>query len=331
MAVTGIDQITFGTDDLALSRRFFLDWGLSLVGDGPDELVFETLNGCRVVVANQDSPALPAAIEDGPTLREVVWCVDSTAELSRLAEGLSDQPGFIDTVIEGARRVGCVDPNGLAIRLQVSRKRDLEVECAQMNTWSERPRVDRRGTVYERAQPIEVGHVVFFVADVDACERFYADRLGFVCSDRYPGRGAFMRCAPEGGHHDLFLLQLPSGKRGINHVAFTVRDIHEVFGGGLHFSRCGWETQLGPGRHPVSSAYFWYFRNPAGGLVEYYADEDELTGQWQPRAFEPGPTVFAEWAIDGGIDGHTRRQKGVDAGGKFLTERKAGGSRPAGA
>ena len=99
-------------------------------------------------------------------------------------------------------------------------------------------------------------------------------------------------------------------------------DIHEVFGGGLHFSRCGWETQLGPGRHPISSAYFWYFKNPAGGLIEYYADEDQLTADWQPREFEPGPTVFAEWAVDGGLDGHTRRQKGAQADGKFLTEKK---------
>src|SRR6202044_2700414 len=113
------------------------------------------------------------------------------------------------------------------------------------------------------------------------------------------------------------------GRRGLNHVAFTVRDIHEVFGGGLHISRCGWTTQLGPGRHPVSSAYFWYFQNPAGGLIEYYADEDVLTPEWQPRDFEPGPTVFAEWAVDGGLDGNTRRQKNVKAPeGKFMTERK---------
>ena len=158
------------------------------------------------------------------------------------------------------------------------------------------------------------------VADLDRSKAFY-EALGFVTSDRYPGRGAFMRCAPRGGHHDLFLLATPDGKRGLNHVAFTVRDIHEVFGGGLHFSRCGWETQLGPGRHPISSAYFWYFRNPAGALCEYYADEDELTEAWSPRDFEPGPTVFAEWAIEGGIDGHTRRQKGRKADGKFLTEK----------
>lgn len=182
--------------------------------------------------------------------------------------------------------------------------------------------MDTPATIYERATPIEVGHVVFFVAELEATEAFYAS-IGFVASDRYPGRGAFMRCDARGGHHDLFLLRTPDGKRGLNHVAFTVRDIHEVFGGGLHFSGRGWETQLGPGRHPISSAYFWYFRNPAGGLIEYYADEDELTEAWTPRDFEPGPTVFAEWAVDGGLDGRTRRQKGVRNEGKFLTEKRS--------
>lgn len=322
MAVTGIDQITYSSDDLALSQRFFEDWGLALVDSSSDRRVFETLNGCRVVVAAADSPELPAGIEDGPTLREVVWGVATDEDLDRYSEALAGQPDFFDTEVDGARRIGCLDPNGLAIRLQTSRKRPVALDCAQMNTWNDQPRVNQRSPIYERAQPVEVGHVVFFAADVKACEAFYAERLGFVSSDRYPGRGAFMRCSPVGGHHDLFLLQLLTGKRGLNHVAFTVRDIHEVFGGGLHFSRCGWETQLGPGRHPVSSAYFWYFRNPAGGLIEYYADEDQLTADWQPRDFEPGPTVFAEWAVDGGLDGNTRRQKGVGADGKFLTERK---------
>lgn len=322
MAVTGIDQITYCSDDLPTMRQFFQDWGLQLSQESAVELVFESLNGCRVIVAAMDKPGLPPAIEDGPTLREVVWAVESEADLDRYAAAIANDPGFMDELVDGARRIGCTDPNGMAVRLQVTRKRPIEVECAVMNTWNEQPRMNAPSPVYERATPIEVGHVVFFVADVNACEAFYKDRFGFVCSDRYPDRGAFMRCADDGGHHDMFLLQLPTGKRGINHVAFTVRDIHEVFGGGLHFSRCGWQTQLGPGRHPVSSAYFWYFQNPAGGLVEYYADEDQLTADWKERAFEPGPTVFAEWAVDGGLDGHTRRQKGVDAGGKFLTERK---------
>lgn len=322
MSVLGIDQITYGTDDLATSRRFFLDWGLTLAHEGADELVFESLNGCRIVVAAMDKPGLPPAIEDGPTLREVVWGVESAADLDRYADAIRGDAAFVDGEVAGGRRIGCTDPNGLAVRLQVSRKKAVDIDCARMNTWADKARVNQPSPIYERATPVEVGHVVFFVADVKACEAFYASRFGFVASDRYPGRGAFLRCADIGGHHDLFLLQLPTGKRGINHVAFTVRDIHEVFGGGLHFSRCGWETQLGPGRHPISSAYFWYFKNPAGGLIEYYADEDQLTAEWAARDFEPGPTVFAEWAVDGGLDGHTRRQKGTEASGKFLTEKK---------
>lgn len=322
MSVLGIDQITYGVDDLATCERFMRDWGLTLVQQTADTLVFECLNGCRVVLASADKPGLPPAIEEGPTLREVVWGVAEAGDLDAIAARIAGEAGFFDMEVDGGRRIGCIDPNGMAVRFQVTRKRDVTVECAAMNTWNSQSRVNAPAPVYERAQPIEVGHVVFFVADVKAVEAFYSEKFGFVSSDRYPDRGAFMRCSAEGGHHDLFLLQLPSGKRGLNHVAFTVRDIHEVFGGGMHISRCGWDTQLGPGRHPVSSAYFWYFKNPAGALIEYYADEDHLTAEWQPRDFEPGPTVFAEWAIDGGIDGHTRRQKSAQGPkGAFLTEK----------
>ena len=319
MSVLGIDEITYGADDLPACRRFFQDWGLQLASEEPDRLVFETLNGCRVVVARSTLHGLPPAIESGPTLREVVWGVESAVDLARYAARIRNAEGFV----EAGGRIGCTDPNGLAVRFQLTQKRTVDVAGAEYNTWNRKNRINQASPAYERAQPIEVGHVVFFVKDVQACERFYVENFGFAASDRYPGRGSFLRCAPEGGHHDLFLLQRPDGQPGLNHVAFTVRDIHEVFGGGMHISRCGWQTQLGPGRHPISSAYFWYFRNPAGGLIEYYADEDQLTAEWQPREFEPGPTVFAEWAIDGGIDGNTRRQKSAQApDGKFLTDRK---------
>ena len=323
MSVQGIDEISYGADDLAACRQFFLDWGLSLAEEQADRLVFETLNGCRVIVAATNHPDLPPAIEAGPTLREVVWGVESEADLALYEGRIAQLPGFVKQGGPNGGRIGCTDPNGLAVRLQLTQKRDVQMQSAEYNTWDRKGRINQASPAYERAQPIEVGHVVFFVKDVQACERFYVENFGFAASDRYPERGAFLRTAPDGGHHDIFLLQRPDKHAGLNHVAFTVRDIHEVFGGGMHISRCGWDTQLGPGRHPVSSAYFWYFKNPAGALVEYYADEDQLTADWQPREFEPGPTVFAEWAIDGGLDGNTRRQKGVGAAdGKFLTDKK---------
>jgi len=318
MSVLGIDEVTYGVEDLETCVRFFSDWGLNIVSEQADEVVFETLNGCRVVLADINKAGLPPAIESGSTVREVVWGVKNAADLALYSQRIANDPGFFHS----HERIGCTDPNGLAIRLQVTRKRELDIECSGHNTWQTKGRINKAAPVYERATPIEVGHVVFFVKDVNACEAFYHERFGFQASDRYPDRGAFLRTAEEGGHHDLFMLQLPAPRAGLNHVAFTVRDVHEVFGGGMHISRSGWATEIGPGRHPVSSAFFWYFKNPAGALVEYYADEDHLTAEWEPRTFEPGPTVFAEWAIAGGIDGNTRRQQHVEAPqGKFLTDK----------
>ena len=318
MSVEGIDEVSFGALDLAACQRFFGDWGLTQVSASAQTLVYESLNGCRVIAAASDTPGLPPGIEPDPTLREVVWGVQTQADLDAVREKFKSQPGFVDS----GDRVGCTDPNGLAVRVQVSRKRPVALTAAKTNTWTDRVRVNQPAPAYDRATPVEVGHVVFFVKDLGAMTAFYEQCLGFVVSDRYPNRGHFMRCAPNGGHHDLFLLETPDKRVGLNHVAFTVRDLHEVIGGGLNMSRQGWHTELGPGRHPISSAMFWYYESPAGALWEYYTDEDELTADWQPREFTPGPTVFAEWAIKGGIDGNTRRQKNAEApSGKFMTDK----------
>lgn len=306
MSILGIDSITYGVEDVARCRQFFQDWGLQLVRDSDAALAFETLNGGEVCVRHKEDPALAPAIEPGSTLREVIWGVQGEADLDRLRSTLGAGAQWS----ESSRTLTTTDANGLGIGLRVTRKRPIAVKGVPMNAWGQPGReVNLRSSFYDRAHPIEVGHVVFFTDRLAELERFYVERLGFCVSDRYPGRGVFLRCEPEGGHHDMFLLQPPAPKRGLNHVAFTVRDIHEVFGGGLHISRCGWETEIGPGRHPISSAYFWYVKSPAGALAEYYTDEDRLDASWEPQDFQQGPEVFAEWAVIGGIDGKSRRAK----------------------
>ena len=328
------------------ARQFLNDWGLKETAFSGTVQHFETLSGAQVTVRRSDDADLAPAMESGPTLREVVWGVDSDADLEVLAKSL---PGPIEYCgssyvnnskllaessartqpapdADAPRRLTTLDPHGLRIVFQRTCQRSVALQGAPTNPYGNVQRVNQPSPVYDRATPIEIGHVVLFTDQLSAAVSFY-ENLGFVVSDSYPGRGVFLRCAPTGGHHDLFLLQVPGKATGLNHVAFTVRDIHEVFGGGLAMGRAGWKTQLGPGRHPISSAYFWYFDNPCGGLIEYNADEDHLTDAWQAREFTPGPTVFAEWAIDGGIDGHTRRQPQAaqsQAGERpvFLTEKK---------
>lgn len=304
--IQGIDRITYGVEDMAEARRFLIDWGVTLVAETPELLQFATLDGSEIHVRPASDPTLAPAIEPGPTLREMVWSVPDQATLRGFADALRGQPGFE----EQEDLVRARDPIGLQLGLRVSRRHPVDIKASPINGWESHLRVDEPSPVYDQAHPVNIGHVVLFSNQLEASERFYCDQLGFTVSDRYPGRGVFLRCQPRGGHHDMFLLQTPDGKVGLNHIAFTVRDIHEVFGGGLHLSRCGWKTEIGPGRHPISSAYFWYVRTPCGALAEYYSNEDFVTENWHPRSFDPNPTLFAEWAVKGGIDGNTRRQTG---------------------
>jgi catechol 2,3-dioxygenase-like lactoylglutathione lyase family enzyme len=301
MAVSGIDAVVFGVEDMGEAKRFLDDWGLRPVVTEAGRLVYETRDGGEIVVHPKDDPALPPAIEPGKTVREIVWGAADEGQLAATVAAAGATPDGPD----GLARTR--DPNGLSIAFRLSRRRALSVVPTAANAPGTHHRINQRSPVYERATPIKIGHIVAFAADYQAMRAFYTEKLGFIISDEYPGHGAFMRCQPVGEHHNLFILNRP-GKPGINHVAFTVTDIHEVIGGGIAMSKKGWKTEIGPGRHPISSAYFWYFENPLAAPLEYYADDDFCTEAWQAGTFERKPELFAEWAIVGGIDGTTRRQ-----------------------
>ncbi len=309
MKFTGIDQITHGVENLDACVRFYDDWGLTKVSADNEAAIFKTLDGSEVVVCLKDDPALPVAFEEGSTMRHVIWGVKGEADLGAVRDRISGMDSYSN--VDGCP--ACIDPNGMSISFRISQRHDVELPIAPLNSWHQPDaRKDQRSTFYQRAEPIKIGHIVFFVSDLSLVENFYTNTLGFAVSDRYPGAGVFLRCATPGGHHSIFLLEREDKNPGLNHVAYTVRDIHEVFGGGLQIDRCGWKTQIGPGRHPVSSAYFWYVENPAGALAEYFTDEDYCTEAWQPRDFQRSNENFTEWAITGGINGKSRRQHGHD-------------------
>jgi hypothetical protein len=325
----GIDEITYGADDLPDLPHLLTDWGLERWSTR-QQLTASCSNASTAAASSwrrQRDPALPPAMEAGPTLREVVWGVESATDLALLAlpRHRNGAQFFAASRGPGNGRIGCTDPNGLAVRFQVTRKHDVEVELRADEHMVARARINQRSPAYERAEPIEVGHVVFFVKDVQACERLLLRPLRLRAAPTATRAAAPSCAAPtSAATTTCSCCRRRTVKRGLNHVAFTVRDIHEVFGGGMHISRQGWDTQLGPGRHPVSSAYFWYFQQPGRRPDRVLRRRRPARpSDWEPREFEPGPTVFAEWAIDGGLDGHTRRQKQRRSAQGRLHHRKA--------
>lgn len=299
MTITGIDTVVYSAPDMAEANRFFLDWGLRKKRAGKTGSVFETAVGSQIVVKPGGARDLPASPAEGVHFREVIWGVSSKLHLDRIAKELAKDR---NVSIDKDGTVHARDPNNLGIGFRLwTRKDKVDVTRAPVNAIGAYERIDRPSVFYERARPLRMGHIVFVVPDLKAAEKFYTRRLGFIVSDRYAGDSAvFLRYRPRSDHHNLFFIRARDGKTtDIHHVAFEVRDIHEVFAGGLYFSRKGWPTEVGPGRHPISSAYFWYFKNPCGGAVEYFTDSDQVTENWKPTAYKVNK--FSEWHLVDGI------------------------------
>ena len=304
--ITGIEVLKFGVENREEAQTFLTDFGLTAtVSDIDATDLYQTQNGCKIYLFDLTDERLPEAIETGSTLREVTWGVENAQDFERLNLNLANEPGFISS----SNKVQCLDPNGMTIVFEKTITKDMpQAKTEGINQFGNVQRVNAASPVYEKAEPVDIGHVVFFTPNLATTQAFYIEKLGFYLSDAYTDRGAFLRCRGEGFHHDLFLLSIPNKPAGLNHVAFVVRDIHEVIGGGLSMNRQSWSTFIGPGRHPISSAYFWYVHSPLGGAFEYYTNDDYLTEDWQPREEEHRLELFTEWAIEGGLDHETRRQ-----------------------
>jgi catechol 2,3-dioxygenase-like lactoylglutathione lyase family enzyme len=309
MNVTNLDSVVFGVTDLPACCRFWTDFGLAESTAADGATVFSCKNGSSVVLRDANDLSLPRPIEPGATQREAIFGVKSPADLTAIATELErDRPIRVDA--DGT--VHATDPLGFGIAFRVARRTPIMAPALAFNTPGRPDRINTRGQFFTSATPLEMTHTVFMIDQPDKIVPFYTERLGFIASDTYPGRGYFLRGGASNHHHNLFLLNVGK-KPGFHHLAFELSSIHELFGGGLNMTRRGWTTALGPGRHPISSCYFWYFHSPCGGAAEYDFDSDVVDERWVPGQFQQSPEVFAEWCLAEGM-ADSLLYKGVQTG-----------------
>jgi catechol 2,3-dioxygenase-like lactoylglutathione lyase family enzyme len=308
MSILGIEKVIYGVDDFAQCTKFWSDFGLQKRAATKTEVQFETTEGASVILRAIDDPNLPAPVSDGPTMREVIWGVDTAAALRTYADRISaDQ----DIVRDEDGTIHFKDPEGYAMGLQVSSLNPVKTVTSSTTKYNGAGlvgRINERALFYDKAVPQHLAHVVFKAPNLEKTRDFYVEKLDMRVTDIYRDRGYFLRCDGALDHHHLFLFK-PDDKLGFHHVAFEVRDFHEVFGGGLHMTSQGWKTHLGPGRHGVTSAYFWYLKNPCGGAAEYDFDTDVCDDDWTPNVFEQTAQSFAEWTMPEGIEPYGGVQK----------------------
>lgn len=294
--IKGLDRIRFGVEQLDDALRFANDWGLKQVeSDQDNSYLFVTTDNSQVEIFQADTTNPDRTPIGNPSgMCEMVWGVEDQASLDAIAAELSTDR---EVTVDADGTIHSHDDLGIRIAFRLAQRSYVPFSDTQFNSPSQPKRVNSRAPRYEKAQPYEISHLAIGVDDAGEAVKFYLERLGFLVSDRYADRGVFIRCSVEGNHHHLFFMNGKAPGTRFNHLAFKVRDIHEVIFGGQHIDSQGWQTFAGPGRHRVSSACFWYFLTPFGGAWEYAADEDIVTEDWESTDFAAEAHIFTEWTF----------------------------------
>lgn len=135
-------------------------------------------------------------------------------------------------------------------------------------------------------QPRKFGHPTLTCPDISPTRELFEQVLGFRLSDQVgDGMLAFLRCNVD--HHGL---GLQKGEPGINHYAWQVENLAVLGLLGDTLARNGSRFIWGPGRHGAGQNLFTYHYDPAGCVVEYYAD---LYQVWDENTYRPG-----QWSLE---------------------------------
>jgi catechol 2,3-dioxygenase-like lactoylglutathione lyase family enzyme len=279
--ILGPDFLVFGIDDLDAGIKCAEEYGLRRVEHGRSGATYEAMDGTGIVMRLASDLGLAPATASTPNLRETIYGVADTNTLQAIGAELS-KDREVKSLPNGIVR--STDDDGYFIAFQVTTRRRLSGPHYGVNVPWQPPGRPLNYTAADNVQdikPCSLSHVVMFTKDKEKSEKFYAQRLGFRTVDAFTNLGPFMRPAGTKDHHTLFLIQAPVV--GVEHFTFHFAGANEVLKGGWEFSRKGYKSFWGPGRHIFGSNYFWYFRSPFGGNIEFDADMDTHDDSWKPR------------------------------------------------
>ncbi|THJ17399.1 MAG: VOC family protein [Nitrospira sp. CG24B] len=133
-----------------------------------------------------------------------------------------------------------------------------------------------------------LGHVVFYVKDLQRSLGFYRDLLGFKEVGRI-FNGAAAALTSGRTHHELLLIQVgdapapaPGRRRGLYHIGIKVGDsLDELRQAKRELEQAGIPID-GMSDHTVSQSL--YLKDPDGNEVELYVDADESVWKNNPAA-----------------------------------------------
>ena len=142
------------------------------------------------------------------------------------------------------------------------------------------------------ATPEKISHVVLHSPNHHGLAKFFTDVLGFKTSDWLGDFMGFFRCNEY--HHRLAVLP---GPPCLNHVAWDMPTIDDIFRGIYRLKEEGTDIIWGPGRHTAGNNAFSYFQTPNGNVVEYTSEVEIVDDEtWEPKTYQPSQLVMDQWS-----------------------------------
>jgi 2,3-dihydroxy-p-cumate/2,3-dihydroxybenzoate 3,4-dioxygenase len=267
ITLTDVAYVRSGAADLGLAKRFATEIvGLELVAPVDSQVAYLRADHRHHCLALVQGPS--GVIASGFTVADSDALEVAETELERA--GLAVHRG--SEAEARSRRVrefiAFDDPFGNRIEL-----------VSQQETVA-------RPVAFSRAAGItEFGHLCLDAPDVHEAYRFWSTRFNARVSDWIGDAACLMRIDPV--HHKLAVFR--GDEPGLCHMNFQVATIDDLFRNWHFLSSNNVEIEMGPGRHPQSTAIFLYFLGPEGFTYEYSFGvrriEDEAS--WVPRTFDP--------------------------------------------
>ena len=273
-SVTQLGYVGIGVKDVASWERFATGTlGLQLSGKDPDGTLLLRMDEYQYRFAVH-----PSGEDD---VAYTGWQVSSEQQLHEMADQLKAAGTAVnhaDREEAKARRVeGLIkfdDPDGVA----------TEVFYGPPISFDD-PFNSPRPIGGFVTGDLGVGHVVYFVKDLDRSVSFYRDVLGMRVSD-FIRNLAFFHCNPR--HHSLALIEAQAPKH-LNHFMLQLQSINDV--GGTYDLCQDQEVPIvrGLGRHTNDHMMSFYMKTPSGFDIEWgwgAREVDDAT--WQVQRHEKG-------------------------------------------
>ncbi|MES2362968.1 MAG: VOC family protein [Pseudomonadota bacterium] len=255
LLVSALRSVEIGLPDVAVAEDFFVNtWKLTVTARQGDVVYLRGTGADHHLLSLR-----PAA---SPVLHSVTLRATSAQALEQIAQNATLHGGSLlsgpAAVVEpgGGEAVTVRDPQGRILRF-------VHGDTLHADTGG------------NKDKPIRLAHAVMNSHDVAAGLPFYEKALGMRLSDRTRIM-AFIRIPQPGAgdHHSVALADADNDC--LNHIAFVMPDVESVMRGGGRMKDAGYAIEWGPGRHGPGDNAFNYFVGPAGFVIEYTCDVEQV-------------------------------------------------------